>query len=395
MKLSHFTIIFLIIILPFSIIARNNTKEYFLVIKDQVRLNNMIDAATQDALDTLIDLNDEFQMLYIDQRFDVNQTLALEAVKSFFKTLAVNYNMPYIEGNTEAYFSMYIPAIVIIGYDGFFIYSVDENGSGGYAYQLSPKIPYSYVDEKGAIINFSLGNYIRMYFPQTGKFYEGSMSEDYFEESQKRYERDYLLAYDSDREHLNSTKNTVLNMIDELTEDMSMIIAALDTDPACRSKIPDFLIAHEGAVRPTVDYQRGVSEVASAFHQKRREVIIDIIRNTLQEEINSHSTYAKSLGSNYDFALPDIAMDDWTNSINDISVMSFVQGFPVGTRSYYNNYALGGSRIVETEYIYGTKDKIYHLKDCSRAHSSDVDNVFLNRVQAAENGYWPCLECRP
>lgn len=394
MKLSHFTIIFLIIILPFSIIARNNTKEYFLVVKDQVRLNNIIDTATQDALDTLVDLNDEFQMLYIDQRFDVNQTMALEAIKSFFKTFAVNHNMPYVEGSTETYFSMYVPAILVIGYDGFFIYSVDETNGGKYSYQLSPKIPYSYIDSSsGAIINFSLGNYIRMY--TNGKLYEGTISGEYLEDSINRYEENFVKAYGGSRMD-SAAQRYMLDNIQELTEDMSIIVATL-CDNGLSSKVPSFLRVSRssGAPVPTVDYQRGVSEVASAFHQKRREVIIDIIRNTLQEEINSHSTYAKTLGSNYDFALPDIAMDDWTNSINDISVMSFVQGFPVGTSSYYNNYALGGSRIVETEYIYGTKDKIYHLKDCSRAHSSDVDNVFLNRVQAAENGYWPCLICRP
>ena len=128
MKLSHFCVIFLIIILPFSIICRNNVNEYFMVQKDEVRLNNVIDIATQDALDTLVELNDEFQMLYFNQRFDITQSLVEESVKSFFQTLAVNFNMPYIQGKTENYFSTYIPAIVVVAYDGFFVYSVDDNG---------------------------------------------------------------------------------------------------------------------------------------------------------------------------------------------------------------------------------------------------------------------------
>ncbi len=127
MKLSHFTIIFLIIILPFSIISRATMRDYFNTLKDEVRLNNVIDIATQDALETLVELNDEFQMLYFDEKIDINKTLALEAVKTYFKTLAINFNIPYIEGYTENYFSSYVPAIVIIAYDGFFIYSVDDD----------------------------------------------------------------------------------------------------------------------------------------------------------------------------------------------------------------------------------------------------------------------------
>ena len=41
--------------------------DYKLMLRDQVRLNNVIDAATQDALDMLVDLNDEFQMLYFNE----------------------------------------------------------------------------------------------------------------------------------------------------------------------------------------------------------------------------------------------------------------------------------------------------------------------------------------
>lgn len=409
MKLSHYTIIFIILILPYSVMARNNMKDYFLTLKDEVRLNNVIDIATQDALDTLIDLNDEFQILYVNTTFDVNQSLAQEAVKSFFQTLAVNFNMPYIYGKTESYFSMYVPAIVIVGYDGFFIYSVDETSTGGFAYQMSPKIPFSYVDEEtGAIVNFTLKNYVKLY--TNGKFYEGELRDDYIEISDAKYQ-EYVDAFGSEADAFDN--------ISDLTNDMSILIAALHREEqrTYQKLVPSFLIANTGVDLPlTQDYARGSNRDASAFHEKRRDVILNMIRDTLQQEINSHQTYAKIMGSNYDFSIPDIADDDWTNSINDISVMSFIQGMPIGTNSYYNNYALGGSRIVQTDYIYGTSDsgtKLYHKSDCpylekyfndieGMEHSEPygtaqyiVDNVFVNRVYAAEAGYWPCLKCRP
>ena len=163
MKLQHFAIIFLIIILPFSIMCRSKMTSYSLMLKDQVRLNNVIDAATQDTLDMLVELNDEFQMLYFDERFDITQLLAEQSVKSFFQTLAINFNMPYIEGSTELYFSEYVPAIVIVAYDGFFIYSVEESPSN-FNYRMSPKIPYAYYDDaSGTLVHFTLGNYVSLF----------------------------------------------------------------------------------------------------------------------------------------------------------------------------------------------------------------------------------------
>ena len=404
MKLQHYVIIFVILILPFSVISRNNMKEYFLTLKDEVRLNNVIDNATQDALETLIDLNDEFQMMYADTRFDVNQTLAKEAVKSFFHTLAANFNMPYIDRNdelsltkTETYFSMYVPAIIIVGYDGFFIYSVDESSTGGFAYQMSPKIPYSYVDDAtGAIINFTLGNYIRIF--TNNKFYEGEINDAFFESGDEKYQEfvDAFYVYSQKQAEDDAFEN-----ISDLTNDMSIIIAALHRYESNQGSkiVPSFLLG-DGITPITQDYIRGDTREASEFHKTRREVIINTIKETLRQEINSHQTYAKIMGSNYDFSIPEIADEDWTNSINDISVMSFIQGMPIGTNMYYNNYALGGSRIVQTDYIYGTIDgdgKIYHKYDCEKVkgHDEVISDVFLNRVLAAEQGYWPCMKCRP
>lgn len=435
MKLSHLTIFFIIIILPFSIAVRNNMNNYFINLKDQTRLNNVIDIATGDALETLVELNDEFQMLYINERFDITQRLAEEAVESFFKTLAVNYNMPYIEGYTQSYFSVYVPAIVIVAYDGFFIYSVDDTGNG-YAYNMSPKIPYSYVDPTtDAIINFTLGNYIKMF--TDGRYFEGEFTEDYYvgsdldddgniDTGSKAKYNLYYEAYGGASDP--NADDNLYKDIAALTNDMSVIVAAMhEKELSTGNKIvPSFLIppnsSDAGAIPFLRDYDQSDND-ASAFHKKRREVIINIIRDTLRQEINSHQTYAKIMGSNYNFSLPEIANDDWTNSINDISVMSFIQGMPIGVNAYYNNYALGGSRIVQTDYIYATADNLYHSSDCkfvswfsssNGMHSIPpgysetdpevtVENIFVNRTEAAEyfdpdhpsKRYYPCLECRP
>lgn len=427
MKLQHFAIIFIIIILPFSIICRNKMSNYGMTLKDQVRLNNVVDAATQDALDMLVELNDEFQMMSIDNssdlgksknRFNITQQLAAQSVKSFFQTFAINFNMPYVEGKTESYFSMYVPAIVIVAYDGFFIYSVDESGDN-FAYQMSPKIPYAYYDDAtDTIVHFTLGNDIKLF--TNNMLYEGSLTCNTWDEADEKY--DVFTGTDGFN---TSDTGYLLEVIPDLTVDMSVILQTLiyhsNPTDGFIELVPSFLIPPVD-VDPTItsvtltdanssqipllrDYDGKTDLEASNFHRLRRETIVNLISDTLKEEINEHTSYASMFGSTYQFGLPDVARDDWMNSINDVSVMSFIQGMPIGVNAYYDNYALSGSRIIQTDYYYGGEvsgNKYYHRENCSHisgfADGSDpdaVDNIFITRVQAAESGYYPCALCHP
>lgn len=89
------------------------------------------------------------------------------------------------------------------------------------------------------------------------------------------------------------------------------------------------------------DYKvgRDYTEV-SDFHKIRRETIINLIIDTLNERINKHNRYANMMGVNYDFYLPTIENSDWINAVDDVSIMAFVQGIPTGQETYYNSYAL-------------------------------------------------------
>lgn len=160
MKIQHYAIIFIIIILPFSIVCRSRINNKIDVLNNETRINNAIDTATMDAIDTLIELNDEYYALYEGQTIDVTPTIAKEGIKTFFQSLSINNNLPFIAGDNgtefaENYFAPYIPAIVVIAFDGFYIYSVETKTDGTYDYILSPKIPYAY-EESGYYINFSL-----------------------------------------------------------------------------------------------------------------------------------------------------------------------------------------------------------------------------------------------
>ena len=406
MKIQHYAIIFIIIILPFSIICKNKVDKKIDVLNEQTRINNALDTATSDAVDTLIELNDEFYALSDGKTIDVTPTIAKEGIKSFFNTLAVNYTLPFTadEKYAENYFSPYIPAIVVVAYDGFYIYSIEENG-GTYEYVLSPKIPYAY-EENGYIINFTLGNAIKLY-AKNGVLYEGEFKNAHINHTEVIDEYDI---------YENILGSSTLTKLPQLTTNMSLIVYAL-TQNTYFDDLPDFLKSSNANVSMLQDYDDkhsddgtntplDYSDDVSEFNIKRRSVIINTIVEVLNDKINNHNRYADMMGVTYDFYLPEIDDAEWINAVDDVSIMAFMQGLPTGTDTYYNSYALGASRIVEATYIYGTADKKYHLSRCPLLNGEfDADGfpidggavkeMFLNKIDAAKEGYNPCLVCKP
>lgn len=406
MKIQHYAIIFIIIILPFSIICKSKINTKIDSLSEQTRINNALDTATSDAVDTLIELNDEFYALYEGETISVTPSIAKEAIKSFFNTLAVNYTLPFTadEKFAENYFSPYIPAILVVAYDGFYIYSVEDNG-GTYEYVLSPKIPYAY-EENGYIINFTLGNAIKLYAPN-GVLYEGEFENDFINSTKVIEEYNV---------YNNILHGTTLNLLPQLTKNMSLFIYALKQ--AGYANIPDFLTTKSGDGRVSMlqdyDYRHNddgtntltLDDDVSAFHIKRRSVIINTIVKVLNEKINNHNRYADMMGVTYDFYLPEIDDAEWINAVDDISIMAFVQGLPTGSDTYYNSYALGASRIIEASYIYGTGDLKYHSSNCPLLvgefdfdgfpiNDGAIEEMFLNKIDAAKGGYNPCMVCKP
>lgn len=406
MKIQHYAIIFIIIILPFSIICKNKVDKKIDVLNEQTRINNALDTATSDAVDTLIELNDEFYALYDGKTLDVTPAIAKEGIKSFFKTLAVNNTLPFTadENYAENYFSPYIPAIVIVAYDGFYIYSVDDDG-GEYKYVLSPKIPYAY-EEDGYIINFTLGNAIKLY-AKNGVLYEGEFKNAHINDTEVIDEYDI---------YENILGSSTLTKLPQLTTNMSLIVYAL-TQNTYFDDLPDFLKSSNANVSMLQDYDDkhsddgtntplDYSDDVSEFNIKRRSVIINTIVEVLNDKINNHNRYADMMGVTYDFYLPEIDDAEWINAVDDVSIMAFMQGLPTGTDTYYNSYALGASRIVEATYIYGTGDKKYHTSRCPLLNGQfDADGfpkdgglvkeMFLNKIDAAKGGYNPCMVCKP
>ena len=74
----------------------------------------------------------------------------------------------------------------------------------------------------------------------------------------------------------------------------------------------------------------------SAFNQHRQAIIRRTIETNLTTAIANYNAVS---GSNYEFVMPKIDEINWNKIVNNVSVISFMQGMPIGQK-YYNNYSV-------------------------------------------------------
>ncbi len=166
--------------------------------------------------------------------------------------------------------------------------------------------------------------------------------------------------------------------------------------------LDDYVTMHRAAdgkwlhgFRSELQEQAGVKllDDADAFDAARRTTIVNALQNDLGITINRYNTDAKRYGVSYTFTVPYISQEDWNNTINDAGVLAFVQGIPLG-REYYNNYALGGARIIKKDTFVGIiadgRKYYYPSKSCQSTYAPEEE--FTTAKEAAQNGYRP-LQC--
>jgi hypothetical protein len=134
----------------------------------------------------------------------------------------------------------------------------------------------------------------------------------------------------------------------------------------------------------------------------KNRVIIDKIQKELNHHINAYNDFSKTFGIKYEFFLPTIKKGDWENTISDVSLLVFFQGLPIGSQgNYYNNYAVGGSRIIKSKNYYVIKNmdtgkEEYHNQSCEVLKNNPSANhkIFRRKIDAAKDGAFPCTICQ-
>ncbi|NEZ42628.1 hypothetical protein [Paenibacillus alvei] len=179
MKWIEWAVIGVLIFFPFAMINQLETELLRKTLLLELRYDAALDAAVDAAAQALI-LNAEERK---ESRYDSGKRVAInkeEAIRAFYETLYLNFGIaddPLAQGVLRRY----IPAVAIVGYDGFYVYSEDEwtDSSGqtvmGAAWGL--KKPYVYSDTAGNSFSFTLDEQVLVYSAQTRSWQEGLRSE--------------------------------------------------------------------------------------------------------------------------------------------------------------------------------------------------------------------------
>lgn len=169
MKLQHLAIIFIIIILPISLVIGEYIQSQIDTIYMQTGYSKKLQDATYDAMRAfrLNTINNKYSSISDSKIRDIEAS-----INTFYNSLGTSLGASGYDKDT---LKEYIPAIVYTMYDGYYIYGKYYNYQNKeYQYGLKPYIYYScrYVNgsDNDFIVNYTLDNSITIYGKIGGKY---------------------------------------------------------------------------------------------------------------------------------------------------------------------------------------------------------------------------------
>lgn len=164
MKLQHLAIIFVIIILPISLVVGEYIQSQIDTIYLQTSYNKKLQDATYDAIKAfqLNTINNKYSSISDSKIRDIEAS-----INTFYNSIGTSMGST---GYDKDSLKEFIPAIVYTMYDGYYIYGkyfnykLGENGE--YQYGLKPYIYYSCRYQSGLndfVVNYTLDNSITIY----------------------------------------------------------------------------------------------------------------------------------------------------------------------------------------------------------------------------------------
>lgn len=165
MKITNYIIVFLIFIIPFNLMTYIKLGDMKVVSVRNLELNRILDTSVQDGVASLVEVGDNKRVIINKER----------AVQAFFNSMYINFDVldnPTLQRKINGY----VPAIVIVDYDGYHVLSQDiYTNSDGYQEVKSvwkPKKSYAYT-EGDFSYSFTLDNVVTVYDGVANKFFTG------------------------------------------------------------------------------------------------------------------------------------------------------------------------------------------------------------------------------
>ena len=395
MKLQNLSIIFAIIVIPVSLVLSS----YIGMQIDTIQLQNAYDevlfTSVHDAIKAyqINTANNPYAIINSSQKRDIEA-----AINTFMNSFATGLG---VSGYGEDYIRPYIPAIMFTLYDGYYIYSptynYDEN-SQKYEHIIKPYITYTQrykTVNLDVLISYTLDNYITVtgtigneYVNKSGYLVNDNVDLNtetlkeqlliYDESTDTKSIEEYIYIYQGGEKRYydpNSTdgsgrkwflyrngKKAYISLVEETqTEDInakSYAIESKEFTDWVDSKLGNItlndLVLEEGVKERNKNNiyigTNGTNRIFnsndnnfeaedSTFNIHKRDMIRISIKENLSSAITNYSEHSGALGTNMSFQMPLLEESQWDQITRNICMMVFVQGLPVGFKTY-NNYAI-------------------------------------------------------
>ena len=428
MKLQHIIIIFVIIIVPISLVLSVYINMHIKTIENQTKYNNILINATYDGIKAF-QLNTANNMYSTISNSKIRDIEA--SINVFFNSLGTNMGA---SGYSKEDLQPYVPAILFTLYDGYYIYSnFYDTEYGEYRYGLKPFNYYSCRYKQGNntdfVVNYTLDNTITIigtvkghYVIKTGhlladsdrsviadeilkenliilsddvnvepttenfqyivynsqKIYKDNNPDafsgdinDTGEKGKKRYfyysseyKKNYVTTI-SDIEYLNNHLRNINGQLylcsDSATKYYSESLDPLTTDFNGDSiSFTDWVDKYLGNITPNdavdvdgnaiTDFATNIGnekifdisdennpiKTDSVFNEHRMNVIRKSIETNLLSAI---ATFTSHTVIGYEFSMPKLGEEEWDKIQNNVCMLTFFEGVPIGAK-VYNNYCI-------------------------------------------------------
>ena len=491
MSLDKLAVIFIIIILPISVVLSAYTNAQIKTLELQLSYDTKLNNATADAIKAyqLNAFNESTSNLTTSKMRDINA-----AAKTFFNSLSTNFNM---EGYGKSNLEEFVPALVFTMYDGYYIYSKYTNTltdkdyttgdpsrniqpstyqNGDLLYGTHPLVSYScrYKDYPKSgddfVISYTLDNYItiqgfitfnsqRQWVNDSGYLIDKNQieynpSESYIKYRGKKIEPETIRKervggidssgkkieykyqkingvkyyYDENRtvngkkepkwfSIINGDKvytNTYYNAKYDYSaynyyKDAHDFTKRIESY-GLKDLTPQNAYGSKEVVKPDgsieikyekisnelkqsvktgkifgENFSQGIEEPSSYFNEHRLAVIRYTIEKNLSVAIKNYNKIKYVNSSNppeADFQMPEFNETEWDKILNNITLISYLQGLPIGGKIYSGCSVVANNKndeVVTEESIYlanTTNKNYYNAKYYSFKNSDKLDGIF-------------------
>lgn len=404
MKLQTLTVIFIIIILPITMVVSQYIKTEISTITLQSEYDTKLNNATYDAIKAfqLNESNSTTENIATEKIRDVKAS-----VNSFYNSMASSMG---VSGYTEEDLKGYIPCLVYTLYDGYYIYTSYTNNKNEKEYGLKPYVYYTENISNGnnidVTVSYTLDNYIMIvgYVPNSrgGKEYITKSGYLYYDNGYAFTEKlkdniDYLseVKYQVPYKYLKGENNqsikyyflnnewydySTIGKLQKVTNQQIINELGTNTEDESAKKyveeakefttwVNNYLGNLRGYSYLKIDANNNPDSYSSAFNEHRRQVIKDSITTNLQATLTNYK------GNIDEFQMPELDETEWDKIINNVSLISFMQGLPLKNK-YYRGYSVvtntQSREFVNPNEIYIINRNKYHKITCKDSQNWDA-----------------------